>query len=290
MNTHIETITPKQATAMLAAHAAAVANNELAQNRPVSAHHVSALAAAMAAGEWRCTHQGILIGANGAIVDGQHRLIAVVRSGTTITSMVSRMSEVAGARALPIDIRAKTRAASWIYGVDPSRWEAARALVVLAAQPLTATRLIGEDATHSATLRVAERINTLPELVRARCGGITTAQIRAMVWLAMTRQRTRDAQEELAAQYAAAVNRQVDKLWPRVASFTMQVLAVRSRGHDMDRDEQIIRAWRTFNAGPADRNRCKVSIRDAEVVHRDVRQRARDWLGDIVSAADLRAP
>lgn len=66
------TITPERAKAILA-------NNK--SNRPLSDKAVRDIANRMQAGTWIETHQGIGIDANGDVVDGQHRLSAIVKSG-----------------------------------------------------------------------------------------------------------------------------------------------------------------------------------------------------------------
>ncbi|CAH2606469.1 conserved protein of unknown function (plasmid) [Rhodovastum atsumiense] len=57
-------------------------------NRSLRPTHVKDLAAKMQAGRWRLTHQGIAISATGRLLDGQHRLEAVVQSGCTVPMMV----------------------------------------------------------------------------------------------------------------------------------------------------------------------------------------------------------
>lgn len=52
-------------------------------NRPVSKLQVAAFAAAMLRGEWILTHQGVAIDADGTLVDGQHRLLAVLQAAQT---------------------------------------------------------------------------------------------------------------------------------------------------------------------------------------------------------------
>jgi hypothetical protein len=57
-------------------------------NRKIRYWHVDVLAGAMARGEWRVTSQGIGIDKNGNLRDAHHRLMAVVKSGITIRSVV----------------------------------------------------------------------------------------------------------------------------------------------------------------------------------------------------------
>ncbi|TNC26474.1 hypothetical protein [Amycolatopsis alkalitolerans] len=71
MRTRIQKITPKKAEEMLAANTA---------NRPLSRPLVRSFAEAMRRGDWRVTHQGIAFDANGVLVDGQHRLAAIIEA------------------------------------------------------------------------------------------------------------------------------------------------------------------------------------------------------------------
>lgn len=78
----IETITPGAAERWL---------NELNEsNRPLSKPVVAKYAAQMAAGEWMLTHQGIAFAQDGRLLDGQHRLAAIVRYGGPVAMMVAR--------------------------------------------------------------------------------------------------------------------------------------------------------------------------------------------------------
>ncbi len=58
------------------------------KNRRIRKNHVRALSAAMARGEWVKTHEAIAFDTGGEMVDGQHRLHAVVDSGVTIPCLV----------------------------------------------------------------------------------------------------------------------------------------------------------------------------------------------------------
>jgi hypothetical protein len=49
-------------------------------NRPISKSTVRAFADAMRRGDWLVTHQGIAFDSNGVLVDGQHRLAAIVEA------------------------------------------------------------------------------------------------------------------------------------------------------------------------------------------------------------------
>lgn len=75
----IETITPQTAATWLKA-------NRL--NRPVRAAHVTFLAREMQEHRWMLNGQAIIICDNEDVLDGQHRLLAIIESGETIRSLV----------------------------------------------------------------------------------------------------------------------------------------------------------------------------------------------------------
>lgn len=81
IRSEIETITPSTAASWLAVNA---------HNRPVSPETVSAYARDMDAGRWVVNGEGIKLSSRGAVLDGQHRLRAVIKSGATIRSLVVR--------------------------------------------------------------------------------------------------------------------------------------------------------------------------------------------------------
>lgn len=77
----LETITPARARELL--------QTNIANNRTLRATHVSRLAADMAAGRWNVASSPIMI-SDGEVMDGQHRLSAVVESDTTVQMWVMR--------------------------------------------------------------------------------------------------------------------------------------------------------------------------------------------------------
>ena len=57
-------------------------------NRKFRKAHARTIAEEMRRGEWKLTHQGIAFGMSGRLLDGQHRLSAIVESGTTQSILV----------------------------------------------------------------------------------------------------------------------------------------------------------------------------------------------------------
>lgn len=71
MRTKVQAITPKKAAEFLEANTA---------NRPLARSVVKGFAEAMTRGDWMVTHQGIAFDSNGVLVDGQHRLAAIIEA------------------------------------------------------------------------------------------------------------------------------------------------------------------------------------------------------------------
>ena len=77
--TSVETITPESATSWLRANR---------NNRPVRRSHVNFLASEILAGNWQINGQAIVIAEDEQVLDGQHRLLAVIEAGQQIQSLV----------------------------------------------------------------------------------------------------------------------------------------------------------------------------------------------------------
>jgi hypothetical protein len=81
MKTKIETITKEKAREYLRFNK---------KNRPLKSAAVSEYANEMRAGRWALTHQGIAFDDEGALMDGQNRLLAIMEAGMPVQMMVTR--------------------------------------------------------------------------------------------------------------------------------------------------------------------------------------------------------
>lgn len=81
MEASVETITPRLASEWLAG---------AARNRNVADSTVRRYGADMLAGRWHLNGQGVIFDANGRLVDGRHRLTAIVATGVTLQMLVVR--------------------------------------------------------------------------------------------------------------------------------------------------------------------------------------------------------
>lgn len=58
-------------------------------NRAIRRTSVATFVKKIQRGEWMCTHQGIAVANTGRLLDGQHRLLAIVETGSTVPLLLS---------------------------------------------------------------------------------------------------------------------------------------------------------------------------------------------------------
>ena len=80
IKSEIKTITPAIAREMV--------KTNIGHNRTASQSHVTHLAQQMRAGQWMLNGAAIIIDEQGNVIDGQHRLLAVIKSSCAIASLV----------------------------------------------------------------------------------------------------------------------------------------------------------------------------------------------------------
>lgn len=67
-----------------------LAHSQGQRQRTLTMSHVDRLAHAIATGQWRETHQPIALNRDGVVIDGQHRLNAIVKANKTVRVMIAR--------------------------------------------------------------------------------------------------------------------------------------------------------------------------------------------------------
>jgi len=87
-------------------------------NRKVTENQVRQYAVDMQQNNWRITHQPVAIGSDGNLIDGQHRLHAIVKSGVSVNMYVAHYSTSESVLSLPIDVH-KKRSVTDIISCSP---------------------------------------------------------------------------------------------------------------------------------------------------------------------------
>lgn len=105
MEIELKKVTPKMAETWL--------KKNHASNRVIRWPTVEAIANDITNGNWKVTHQGICFDGNGNLIDGQHRLHAIVKSGKSVDILVAKNAE--SSITDPID-RHRTRTVAYLTG------------------------------------------------------------------------------------------------------------------------------------------------------------------------------
>jgi len=117
-----EEITPEKALELLEKQSPEV------RNRSVSESRVDLMARTIIKGEWKSTHQGIALDSDGFLLDGQHRLWAIVKAKRPIWLLVSR--GVSRGDMNVID-RGRSRSMGDILAIDGVKHGAKKAAIML---------------------------------------------------------------------------------------------------------------------------------------------------------------
>lgn len=147
--TKLVEVTPEQAFEWL------TENNGI--NRAISNHVVKMYAAEMRRGEWKVTHQGPAFDTNGNLIDGQHRLMAVIETGMTIPMYITLNADPDTFSVL--DQNYKRTAAHMVTGKNRSMKAAAARFLTDPPRLMYTGRLVNRD--------VVEIVNSHPGLEAA---------------------------------------------------------------------------------------------------------------------------
>lgn len=156
-------------------------------NRGLRKSVVDVYAQDMAEGRWRLTHQGIAFDERGRLSDGQHRLAAIVKSGSTVKMCVAR--GISDEAQLDMDRHAKRSVSDCIqiaYGVSVHktvvaianamrRGMASKSGGTAATRPMTAEQTIEWLASHGDAVRFAAGLlgnNKTRGLGQSSVGGV----------------------------------------------------------------------------------------------------------------------
>jgi hypothetical protein len=94
METITELVTPEKAAEYLQ-------KNKV--NRDIRKAHVAEIADLISREKWQLNHQGIAFNKNGDLLDGQHRLLAIIKSGKTVPLRITRNLDIDQPMGLMVD-------------------------------------------------------------------------------------------------------------------------------------------------------------------------------------------
>ena len=152
-------------------------------NRPVNQLHVERLARDMVADRWRLTHQGIAFDNTGLLIDGQHRLWAIIQANVTVKLRVFFNEPTENRHVLDTGER---RTNLDVLNITGEVGEVTNMLLATLRFMLTGltTRIKrhtpGEEAAHLARHRGALDY-AVEHFGRAPARGVATSEVRAVV-------------------------------------------------------------------------------------------------------------
>lgn len=250
MNTAKEFVSPESAKQLL---------QQNISNRSVNHELVNRYARDMQLGAWKLTHQGILLGYEGAVIDGQHRLMAILKSGIGQWILITRDNQYHSALDVPVDVGAK-RTTAFVLGAKPQ-------LVAMIGFALRVGKNISMPSAADIKTHIdlfEAPLNTLMKGSKNTKKGITTAAVQLA---AVTRIMHGDDAEYISSNFMAMVQDKFTSLDPMPASFYKQIVIDRIR---QDSSQTLARGVRAFN--PARKSLLKLQIKDDSFAFDEARQ------------------
>lgn len=230
-------------------------------NRKMRRSHVKRMALLMENDEFSTTPQGIIFGLSGTLLDGQHRLQAIVETGITQSLLVIR--HVDDSLFTKVDQGAK-RSMVDLLGTDRRLQEPVSAI---------ARMHFKRTATPEETSEVLDAFGPTISYLLDVCGGAvkvrSSAPVRTGVALRMVAHP--DRQEDIAQWYRAFVHMDFSSLPPSILALFRQADAGKlSMGSSVGRNEVIARTWATFDPNKTERS--KIQINDPDSLVQDMRE------------------
>lgn len=221
--TAIETITPRIANSYLEFN-----NN----NRPLRKTHIRSLAFDMMNGDWQVTHQGIAFDTTGRLIDGQHRLHAIIEAGVPIQMLVTRGCSSSSFSILD---RGANRSPSDILGWPKKITE----VIMLAVRIASGTNPTVSRIKLMERSRLIENCHILLDHCQTCRSTMSTAGVKLAACVQMTVQKDH---EFVISQYKALILEHYNDMTKCSQSFNRQ-----ARDKKMPREELFCRAMFAFD-------------------------------------------
>lgn len=249
-------MTMRQETTLITPELAEMLYANLAVNRPIQHAWVDALCAEMKQGTFRTTHQGIAVNMKGQVIDGQHRLAAIVQSGCSVMMSIAWDCESERAMDWPCDI-GRTRSAS-----DTLEYTPRESAIIEGALALHR----GTRRKYSTTERLTTYrfFKTSMDALDEQCKAVRKSRSATVVKLPVLIRSMLDG-VQIGLQYRAFVLLEYDAMWPSVKALTRQLtdIAVTQKEPPL---RMMARVWQAFTPARKDVTRIQVSDPDGQIL------------------------
>ena len=249
-------------------------------NRDLSSANISKFARDMIEGKWSLTHQCIAFDCLGNLIDGQHRLHAIIESGEPVEMYVAHYRRtVGGSMVLPFDT-GRTRTTGGILKLPPKETQTARVLILCAHNDSQRTPSASEiGSVHSQHAKLISRVCSAMQGNRKIR---STAHSRAAIVLRCLQYPT--CADEIIDQFRMYTHLvDVDGMWPSVVAL---MRFADNASPDKHYTEQVF--LRTFKAFCPKKWDSKVSrLTDPTSLRREVRDLARKHIATFGTGDDV---
>ena len=266
MITAVELITPAQAAEFLKLNRT---------NRPLRQSWIRALADIIARGEWRVTHQGVAITKENELLDGQHRLNAIVLCGVSVEMNVSYDCDPATFQVIDSGIK---RTSADHLRVSPMTAAVARLLWRLPAPRL------GRSATSQQLAEVLTwaqpLVIELQEIARTK-----TTRTGANVQMPLA-VHLMAGRREVVPKFAAFVAMDKDNMPPSIWSLVQQMTDKKASA-SRDQWDFACRVWRAFD--PTNWDQKRVILKSTDVALDEMNRVVEAYKRAVASGKAVRA-
>ena len=227
----LETITPESASRYLEANKA---------NRNIRQTRVDSYARDIQSGKFPATHQCVAFNANGDLIDGQHRLSAIVKANMPVQMYVARYDRTETAMMLPLDV-GLSRCAYEVLKATKKDAETASCIIRLVARE---QKYITAFEVNECLEKFGEEIRRVNAVVSVTVKKRTSAGARAAVAL-LIRKYAENA-DEILIQYKKFVALDIEGMWTSVAACARALENIGSNGGGSSAIDVAVRVWYAF--------------------------------------------
>lgn len=215
--------------------------------------YVSLMAVEIKAGRWELTHQGMLRGKNGILLDGRHRCKAVIEADTAIEVQMTEDETRESTRGLPVDI-GKNRSTDFILGLPKRLVATANFALRFGMSRATAPTM---EEIKNCSMLLKPYYDKLPQ-VHSRLLNSADIQLAGCLTLA-----TKNASDDYLKNIFMAIARSDPRALPQYPySFWRQVT-----NEKMTNEERLLRALSAFTEDKADLEKLQIKDYDVRRLH-----------------------
>lgn len=232
----------------------------LAVNRKLRPAAVDVFCTEIIQGTFRTTHQGIAINTQGQVIDGQHRLAAIIKTQIPVTMFVAWDCEAVKAMDWPCD-NGQPRSTAQILDYTPV--EGAIVEAVLALHRGTRKRFSTTER-----LTTFNFFKSSMDSLKSQCPAIRKSRTATPIRVPVLLRAMLDG-AQIGCQYRAFVLLEYKDMWPSIQALTRQLADVAISQKEAPL-HMIARVWQAFN--PARKHVTRIQLSDPDGQILEIRQ------------------